>query len=215
MIVFFFLILLSYHEPFLFMECVMKKFGLLLFCSITLSFSSTAIANNQNQAKINVVKQAATQAIKCYKDNDNKLNCHSRNKSYTTSDPLYKFSDNSLKSAIRHAHKYKYLASDDYSDHPCDEWRFGSRLLFGVLAGGIDFGNPKISQFKFTNLSNGKVRVNYLGNTTDVSLTCSGNSCLISDISGYKTDSDIRVPSFKNRLSQCHLVPADSAYNSR
>lgn len=161
-----------------------------LFVGVLLTvFSSVAMANNQT--KLNVVKQAYGEAIKCM-NNDCK------------GDPVKKYMDNGLKNAIAHSQQYGYLVeTTGIPDHACAT-NESYRWLLGYLQ-DTPSGGFKMSQFKFTALNNGRVQATFVGAKggfssfkVQVALTCSGNTCKISDI--YSNGS-----SAKQTLNQCHL----------
>lgn len=87
-----------------------------LFVGVLLTvFSSVAMANNQT--KLNVVKQAYGEAIKC----NNRDDCQG--------DPVKKYMDNGLKNAIAHSQQYGYLVEvTDDPEHPCT-YNLGYREL--------------------------------------------------------------------------------------
>lgn len=159
-----------------------------LFVGVLLTvFSSVAMANNQT--KINVVKQAYGEAIKC------------KNRDDCQGDPVKKYMDNGLKNAIAHSQQYGYLVDFDF-EHPC-AFNRGYRELLDWMP-DVPMGGLKMSQFKFTTLNNGRIQVAFTGTQgwsnfkVQVALSCSGNVCKISDI--YRDGT-----SFKKSLNQCHL----------
>ncbi|OPH34330.1 hypothetical protein [Moraxella lacunata] len=171
----------------------MKKFITATLALCLVSFSGTAMANNQ--AKLNTVKQLYRDALRC------------RNSEYgCRTDPVWSFGNESLRNAISHAHSYSYLAIDDPM-HPCGDWDLGYVALVDWSQDRPDSG-WKMNQFTFTPLKNGNIRANFKGYkdsvsnfgkfSVDIALTCKGSECKVSDI--YN-----RGESFKRYLNQCHL----------
>lgn len=168
----------------------MKKLITPILALCLVSFSGTAMANNQ--ARLNFVKKLYKDSIQC------------RNSEYGCStDPVWRFGNESLRNAISHAYSYSYLAIDD-PVHPCGDWDLGYVALLD-WSQDEPRGGFKMSQFTFTPLKNGNIRANFKGAGSgfpkfhvDIALTCKGGECKVSDI--YN-----RGESFKRYLNQCHL----------
>lgn len=147
-----------------------KLIGMVLMVSLA-SFSSTAMANNQ--AKLDVVKKTYNQAIKCYG-----RDC--------SVDPVYKNADASYKKALDHARFISESYPDEYGGlSTCTDDGYVSSILRSQ--GGVDLsGLLKQKDFKYSVLKNGNVRVKnpkiWDKHHIDIKLSCSGNSCKISDV---------------------------------
>lgn len=168
-----------------------KLIGMALMVSLA-SFSSTAMANNQ--AKLDVVRKTYNQAIKCYG-----RDC--------SVDPVYKNADASYKKALDHARFMYTNYPDEYGElSTCTEDSYVSSIL--ASQGGVDLsGLLKQKDFKYSVLKNGNVRVKnpkiWGKYATDIKLSCSGNSCKISDV--IDPDS-LNRSSHKQLMSRCEYL---------
>ena len=146
---------------------MLKKLGIILAITGLGLVSNVAWANNQ--AKIATVKKVYSMAL-----ND-----------AIHQDPLYTYGDKSLRQAWNNidAEKYYECVAD-----------------YNLVVQGQDF-DFKASSVKYTVLQNGRVRASFKNFGTpsrvDYTLTCSGNSCKISDIS------DADISSLKKKLLAC------------